>query len=204
MLGTLYIISAPSGCGKTTLTHLLVKKVSKLLLSVSYTTRLARPHEKHGEHYYFVDSNEFQTLVRKNTFLEYAKVFDNYYGTPVTWVDQRLEQGFDVIVEVDWQGARMVKQCVPNVTSIFLLPPTWNSLRERLTCRKQDTDAIINKRMKQARSDALHYNEYDYIVFNENLDQAVANVQSIVEANRLKNQMQSCHTSDQLKKLLGE
>jgi guanylate kinase len=183
--GLLYIESAPSGAGKTSLLGKLIKSLNNIVVAVSHTTRLPRSTEKEGEHYFFVDKATFQTHIEQGEFLEYAQVFDNNYGTSKKVVDKLLASGKDVILEIDWQGAQIVRQLVPDVVSIFILPPSLKELESRLNARGQDSDAIIAKRMQTARSDMSHYLECHYIVVNDDFNQALNDLMSIVVAERL-------------------
>ena len=173
--GTLYIISAPSGAGKSSLLRALLEsgRVPQAELSVSHTTRAPRPGEVDGQDYHFVDTGQFQALVDAGDFLEHARVFDNHYGTSRAAVTARLEQGIDVILEIDWQGARRVREQLPAALSIFILPPSRDALEERLTGRGQDGPEVIARRMRDAVSEMSHFDEYDYLVINDDFQQAL-------------------------------
>ena len=173
--GTLYIISAPSGAGKSSLLRALLEsgRVPQAELSVSHTTRTPRPGELDGRDYHFVDSGQFQAMVDAGDFLEHARVFDNFYGTSRAAVMARLEQGIDVILEIDWQGAQRVREQLPATVSIFILPPSLDALQERLTGRGQDGPEVIARRMRDAVSEMSHYDEYDYLVINDDFQQAL-------------------------------
>ena len=186
--GNLYIISAPSGAGKSSLISALLKRVNshKMMVSVSHTTRLPRPGEQEGVHYYFVSHNEFENLIEQNAFLEYAKVFGgNYYGTSLFAIEENLAKGIDVFLDIDWQGAQQIRKKVPHVKSIFILPPSLNELENRLIGRGQDSAEVIADRMAKAISEISHYNEYDYVIVNDNFEQAQADLQAILRAERL-------------------
>lgn len=186
--GNLYIISAPSGAGKSSLISALLKRVNshKMMVSVSHTTRLPRPGEQEGVHYYFVSHNEFENLIEQNAFLEYAKVFGgNYYGTSLFAIEENLAKGIDVFLDIDWQGAQQIREKVPHVKSIFILPPSLNELENRLIGRGQDSAEVIADRMAKAISEISHYNEYDYVIVNDNFEQAQADLQAILRAERL-------------------
>ena len=186
--GNLYIISAPSGAGKSSLISALLKRVNshKMMVSVSHTTRSPRPGEQEGVHYYFVSHNEFENLIKQNAFLEYAKVFGgNYYGTSLFAIEENLAKGIDVFLDIDWQGAQQIREKVPHVKSIFILPPSLNELENRLIGRGQDSAEVIADRMAKAISEISHYNEYDYVIVNDNFEQAQADLQAILRAERL-------------------
>jgi guanylate kinase len=184
--GTLFMVSAPSGAGKTSLLKELLGHDDMLHVSVSYTTRPMRPGEKEGEDYHFVDHERFLRKVEDGSFLEHARVFDNYYGTDRQEVYEQLEQGFDVILEIDWQGAQQIRSNMPDTISIFILPPTEEALRHRLEGRGQDDEDVINRRMSAARNEISHYSEYDYLVINDDFAQALEDLKSIVRSNRLQ------------------
>lgn len=182
--GTLYIISAPSGAGKTSLVSGLLEKDAQVRVSVSHTTRDMRPGEADGVNYNFVTLAEFDTLIEQGNFLEYAEVFTNKYGTSRVWVEEQLAQGTDVILEIDWQGAQQVRELVSETVSIFILPPSREELRNRLTGRGQDGQEVIDLRMSEAISEMQHYDEFDYVVINDNFDQALTELQAIFIAQR--------------------
>jgi guanylate kinase len=184
-LGKLYIISAPSGAGKTSLVRQLLTEVDKLIVSTSHTTRKIRSSEVHGKDYYFVTPAEFQALLDKHELLEHASVFDNYYGTSRTTVEQSLSEGLDVILEIDWQGAQQIKSLLPGSLSIFILPPSTEVLEKRLQNRGQDDNDVIARRMRDAVTEMSHYAEFDYILVNDVFDRALSELKSIVIANRL-------------------
>ena len=181
--GTLFIISAPSGGGKTTLVERLIKEVDQLIVSVSHTTRKPRKDEVEGKHYYFVDIPTFERLKSEHQFLEHAEVFGNYYGTTKSWVESQLRNGIDVILEIDWQGARRVRDLMSCV-SIFILPPSRSALEHRLKERGQDDPAVINRRMQQASNEIAHYNEYNYLIVNDDLELALGDLKAIIRARR--------------------
>ncbi len=179
--GTLYIISAPSGAGKSSLLRALLEsgRVDGVEISVSHTTRAARPGEVDGVDYHFVDMPAFEAMVAADDFLEHARVFDNCYGTSRSAVETRLAGGVDVILEIDWQGARRVRELLPAAVSVFILPPTRAALEARLTGRGQDDAAVIARRMRDAVSEMSHYGEYDYLVINDDFQQAVNDLVAI-------------------------
>jgi guanylate kinase len=175
------VISAPSGAGKTSLVKALLAGEPQLRLSVSHTTRQRRPTEEDGREYHFVTVPEFQRLIAAGAFLEYARVFDNFYGTAREFVQQQLDAGHDVLLEIDWQGARQVRRTLPECVSVFILPPSRRSLAERLARRATDTAEVIARRLADAASDMSHYSEFDYVVVNDDFAQAVAQLKDIAE-----------------------
>ncbi|MBX8502576.1 guanylate kinase [Pseudomonas cichorii] len=188
--GTLYIVSAPSGAGKTSLVKALIDDSEKnsgqqIRVSVSHTTRAKRPGEVDGVNYHFVDRAEFQRMIEHGDFLEQAEVFGNLYGTSQSHLQQTLDEGHDLILEIDWQGAQQVRKQMPHARSIFILPPTQQALRQRLTNRGQDSDEIIDARMREAVSEMSHYKEYESIVINDDFAHALEDLKAIFRANRL-------------------
>ena len=179
-MANLFIIAAPSGCGKTSLVEALIKKTKNLCVSVSHTTRPPRPDEANGINYYFVSIDEFEEMIKQNAFVEHAMVFDNHYGSSSQLIKEKLDEGVDVILEIDWQGARQVKNNMPNSTSIFILPPSKEALLERLQQRAQDNDATINKRMSDAQNQMQHFNEFDYLIINDDFDSALNDLNLII------------------------
>ena len=185
-MANLFIVAAPSGCGKTSLVKALIEKTENLCVSVSHTTRNARPGEVHGKNYFFVSQQEFDQINKDNGFIESAQVFDNFYGSAKQTVKDLLATGVDVILEIDWQGARQVKQTFVDAIGIFILPPSEAALRERLTDRGQDDKTIVDRRMQDAVSEMQHYNEFDYLVINDNFEVALTDLSQIIYAQRLK------------------
>ncbi|QJD29086.1 guanylate kinase [Methylococcus geothermalis] len=183
--GMLYVISAPSGAGKTSLVNALCDGAPGLAVSVSHTTRPRRPGEVPGRDYYFVEKTDFEQMIADEAFLEYARVFDNYYGTAKATVEEMLAGGLDAILEIDWQGARQVRELMPECVSIFILPPSREALEQRLRSRRQDSEAVIARRMQAAISEMSHYAEYDYLVVNDDFNLALSQLRSIVQAQRL-------------------
>ncbi|UPQ83186.1 guanylate kinase [Pseudomonas knackmussii] len=183
--GTLYIVSAPSGAGKTSLVKALLDAQPQVRVSVSHTTRPMRPGEVDGVNYHFVSREEFIQRLEHDEFLEHAEVFGNLYGTSQRWLEQTLSEGFDLILEIDWQGAQQVRRLMPQAKSIFILPPTQEALRQRLTNRGQDSDDVIETRMREAVSEMTHYVEYDYLVINDDFAHALIDLQAIFRANQL-------------------
>ena len=200
--GTLYIISAPSGAGKTSLVKALLEQDPKVRVSVSHTTRAPRQGEVDGVAYNFVTLAEFDEVIDAGQFLEYAEVFTNKYGTSKLWVEEQLAAGIDVILEIDWQGAQQVREKMPNALSIFILPPSRAELERRLTGRGTDSAEIIAGRMAQAESEMSHYAEFDYLVINDQFDEALNQLQAIFTANRLKMGVQTAVQKRLLEDLL--
>ncbi len=203
--GTLYIISAPSGAGKSSLITALLEQnaqAKNLQVSVSHTTRAPRTGEKNGQHYHFVNAEEFKVLIKDDVFFEWAEVFGNYYGTSRTVIEQQLTKGIDVFLDIDWQGARQVKQLMPQAKGIFILPPSRAELERRLVGRGTDSDQVIKSRMDKAVSEMSHHNEYDYLIVNDNFDDAVQDFSAIINGNRLLTEQQAIKHGDMLKKLL--
>ena len=201
--GTLYIVSAPSGAGKTSLVKALLDSQANLRVSVSHTTRAMRPGEVDGVNYHFVSREAFTAMLERNEFLEHAQVFDNLYGTSQVWVEQTLAEGFDLILEIDWQGAEQVRRLMPQAKSIFILPPTQEALRHRLTHRGQDSGEIIERRMRDAVSEMAHYVEYDYLVINDDFKVALDDLKAIFRANQLLQNPQQQRHADLLSQLLA-
>ena len=200
--GTLYIISAPSGAGKTSLVKALLEQDAKVRVSVSHTTRAPRDGEVDGVAYNFVSLAEFDQVIDAGQFLEYAEVFTNKYGTSKLWVEEQLAAGIDVILEIDWQGAQQVREKMPNALSIFILPPSRAELERRLTGRGTDSAEIIAGRMAQAESEMSHFGEFDYLVINDQFDDALNQLQAIFTANRLKMGVQTAVQKSLLEDLL--
>ncbi len=200
--GTLYIISAPSGAGKTSLVKALLEQDAKVRVSVSHTTRAPRDGEVDGVAYNFVSLAEFDQVIDAGQFLEYAEVFTNKYGTSKLWVEEQLAAGIDVILEIDWQGAQQVREKMPNALSIFILPPSRTELERRLTGRGTDSAEIIAGRMAQAESEMSHFGEFDYLVINDQFDDALNQLQAIFTANRLKMGVQTAVQKSLLEDLL--
>ncbi|NLD14043.1 MAG: guanylate kinase [Gammaproteobacteria bacterium] len=183
--GTLYILSAPSGAGKTSLVKALLDELDFVRVSVSHTTRAMRPGETDGINYHFTRKDDFTAMIGRGEFLEHAEVFGNFYGTSQQWVQQTLDQGQDLILEIDWQGARQVRRLMPAARSVFILPPSREALRQRLDNRGQDSEDVIQSRMQQAAAEMSHYVEYDYLVINDDFRTALDELKSIFISTRL-------------------
>jgi len=201
--GTLYIVSAASGTGKTSLLKALLEQTKGISISVSHTTRDARVGEVNGQHYHFVGKNTFHNLIEDGDFLEHAEVFGNFYGTSQSAVERQLNDGDDVILEIDWQGAEQVRKLMPQAVSIFILPPSRSALLSRLQGRGQDSEEIIAGRMAEAVSEMSHYNEFDYIIVNDVFDSALIELKSVFEANRLTTTRQSQDHNQMISQLLA-
>jgi guanylate kinase len=178
--GDLFVIAAPSGAGKTSLVKALLTRMPELHVSISYTTRNKRPTEQEGREYYFVSVPEFQQLLERQELLEHAQVFDNYYGTGRQPVEAQLSKGRDVVLEIDWQGARQVRKALPASKTVFILPPSRRALEVRLRSRATDSDQVIERRLRDAVSDMSHWNEFDYVVVNDDFEHAVTDLTRIV------------------------
>ena len=179
--GRLFVIAAPSGAGKTSLVKALLEHKPELHVSTSYTTRPRRPTEQNGREYHFVSIGDFQQLQQRGQFLEYAQVFDNFYGTGRRPVETELAQGNNVILEIDWQGAQQVRRSLPECVTIFILPPSRSSLEERLRNRRTDSEQVIARRLRDAVGDMSHWNEFDYVVINDDFEKALGDLVSIVD-----------------------
>lgn len=204
MKNTLFIISAPSGAGKTSLVNALTKEDPELQVSVSVTTRSKRPAEKAGRNYIFASEKKFNDLIQQNVFLEHAVVFGFQYGTSREWVENTLKSGKDVILEIDWQGALQIQQKMPESVSIYILPPSIGILRKRLEDRAQDTPEVIEKRLGEARTEISHSKEYNYLILNDVFEEALQDLQTIIKATRLSMPVQQYRFKSLLEKLLTE
>lgn len=200
--GILFVVSAPSGAGKTSLVKALLECDEDLSLSVSYTTRAPRPGEKDGEHYHFVDKARFEAMVAEDAFIEYARVFDNAYGTAESALREVLDAGRDLLLEIDWQGAQQVRTRFPEAVTVFIVPPSVQELERRLRGRGQDSDAVIAARMASARDELSHYGEYDYLIVNQVFETALAELQSVVAAERLRQPRQAARMGEALGRML--
>ncbi|MDH5593842.1 MAG: guanylate kinase [Gammaproteobacteria bacterium] len=201
--GTLFIIAAPSGAGKTSLVKELVGQMKDLIVSVSHTTRSPRPGEEDGVNYHFVTQDAFLKMIERGDFLEHAQVFDNYYGTSQRWVEDQLAAGKDVILEIDWQGARQVRRVMSDCIGIFILPPSRQTLEDRLRSRKQDSDEVIARRMRDAKSEISHYGEFDHLVVNDDFETALGDLAAIVRDRHSATELQSVKLAPLLADLLA-
>jgi len=181
--GNLIVISAPSGAGKTSLVKALIETIPNLYVSISHTTRPKRPYEKDGADYHFVDRSQFLALVEDGKFLEYANVFENYYGTSRDWVESQLSEGKDIILEIDWQGAEQVRKLIATAITIFVLPPSYETLETRL-CERGDADEEVTVRMREAKDELSHYREYDFLVINDDFNTALQELNNIIRVMR--------------------
>ncbi len=187
--GLMFVLSSPSGAGKTTITRALLNNNPNLEISISATTRQRRPSEVDGQDYYFVDIPQFNAMVDNDEMLEHAKVFGNYYGTPKLPVDQALERGNDIIFDIDWQGTQRIREIArEDLVTVFILPPNAKELERRLRSRGQDSEEAIRHRMEKAADEMTHYSEYDYVLINNNIDVAIKQAQNILDSERLKRQ----------------
>lgn len=201
--GTLFTLSAPSGAGKTSLVTALLEDCEHIKVSVSHTTRPRRPGEIDGTDYHFVDDASFIDMLNHDAFLEHAQVFDHYYGTSSQWVEDTLVSGVDVILEIDWQGATQIHRLIPDCVRIFILPPSLDSLTSRLTERGQDNAEVIARRVAQAQEEISHYVESDYLVINDNFDTALGELHAVVQAQRLRLDVQQDKHAELLSALLS-
>ena len=186
MTGILFIVTAASGAGKTSLVRALLESDNRLRKSVSYTTRPARPGEENGRHYNFVSQQKFSDMLKHGEFLEHAEVHEHHYGTSKSWIERAMQDGHDILLEIDWQGAQQVRRIFPHAVGIFILPPSLASLEERLKARGQDSPEVIASRLKAARAEMSHVHEFEYVIINDKFEQAVQELVCIVRSNRLK------------------
>lgn len=203
--GNLFILAAPSGAGKSSLICALLERHShdSMQVSVSCTTRAPRPGEVDGEHYHFLTESQFKDKIANNEFYEWAHVFGNYYGTSRTYIEHTLAQGIDVFLDIDWQGARQVREAHPSAQSIFIVPPSLEILEQRLRGRGQDSDRVIRSRMAKAQEELSHYHEFEYLLVNDKFEQTLAQLEHIVFAQRLKLGLQQVRHAAKLKDLLA-
>ncbi len=188
--GNIYIIAAPSGAGKTSLVNALVKKVKDIEVSISFTTRAKRNGEKHGVDYFFIEHDQFDRMIKEHAFIEYAQVFDQYYGTSLQFVENKLKQGIDIILEIDWQGARQILTHYQQAITIFILPPSRETLKNRLIARAQDDSKTIERRWIEARNEMSHFHEFDYLLINDNFDKTLSELIGLIISKRIRTQRQ--------------
>jgi len=191
MRGTLYIVAAPSGAGKSSLVNAVLAKEPGIALSISFTSRAPRPGERHAQHYHFVSKDEFERMIAAGDFFEYALVHGDYKGTAKQSVEPQLAAGKDVLLEIDWQGARQVREKMPEAVSVFILPPSTATLEQRMRNRGQDSEETIARRLAAAREEMSHYGEFDYVIVNEHFDAAAAELRAIFVAQRLRRSAQA-------------
>lgn len=202
-IGNLYIVAAPSGGGKTSLVKALVESMSDIAISVSHTTRSKRPGEVDGVDYFFISPDEFKRKIDKQAFVEYAEVFGHYYGTSKSQIEDRLLRGVDVLLDIDWQGAQQIKRSFPGAVGIFIIPPSLDTLKQRLQGRNQDPDDVIHARMQRAQDELSHYAEFDYLIVNDDFYCAASDLKSVVIAHRLRIERQTEKQRKLLSFLLG-
>jgi guanylate kinase len=202
MRGTLYIVAAPSGAGKSSLVNAVLSRETGIVLSISFTSRKARPGERHAQHYHFIGKEEFEAMIANGDFFEHALVHGDYKGTAKQSVEPQLAAGKDVLLEIDWQGARQVREILPDSISIFILPPSKEALETRMRNRGQDSELVIKQRLANAREEMSHYDEFDYVIINEHFDAAVSELRAIFQAQRLKCDVQKQRHAELIKTLL--
>ncbi|MCJ8274098.1 MAG: guanylate kinase [Psychrosphaera sp.] len=201
--GNLFILSAPSGAGKSSLISALIERNNDMQVSVSHTTRNARPGEQNGVHYHFVSVDEFKTHINEGHFVEWAEVFGNFYGTSKVVIENLLNNGVDVFLDIDWQGAQQIRELFPEVITVFIAPPSRAALRQRLIGRGQDESEVIERRMIEAKSQISHYPEFDFIIVNDDFEQCLSELKLITRAQRLKATNQAIKFDHLLKELLA-
>jgi guanylate kinase len=204
MRGTLFIVAAPSGAGKSSIVNACLARDPNICLSISYTSRAPRPGEHHAEHYNFVGRDEFQRMIDAGDFFEYALVHGDWKGTAKRAVESRLAEGRDVLLEIDWQGARQVREQVPGAVSVFILPPSREALDQRMRKRGQDSEAVMAQRLAAAREEMSHYDEFDYVIVNEHFETAVDEMCAIFGASRLRREVQATRHAALIAALLAE
>ena len=202
MRGTLFIVAAPSGAGKSSIVNAVLARDANISLSISFTSRSPRPGERHAQHYNFVDETQFQRMIDAGDFFEHARVFGDWKGTARQSVEPAMAQGRDVLLEIDWQGARQVRARVPDAVSVYILPPSRAALEQRMRARGQDSEETIARRLSAACEEISHYGEFDYMIVNEDFDTAVAEMCSIFTASRLRRDAQVARHSSLLQALL--
>ena len=203
MRGTLYIVAAPSGAGKSSLVNAVLSRETGIALSISFTSRKARPGERHAQHYHFISKEDFESMIARGDFFEHALVHGDYKGTAKQSVEPQLAAGKDVLLEIDWQGARQVREKLPDVISIFILPPSKEALETRMRNRGQDSEQVITQRLANAREEMSHYGEFDYLIVNEHFDAAVSELRAIFQAQRLKQSAQQLRYATLISHLLA-
>ena len=203
MRGTLYVVAAPSGAGKSSIVNAVLARDPQIALSISFTSRQPRPGERHAQHYNFVSADDFQQMIDAGDFFEYAKVHGDWKGTARQSVEPQLNAGKDVLLEIDWQGARQVRAKVPNAVSVFILPPSREALEQRMRTRGQDSEETIQRRLAAAREEMSHYDEFDFVIVNEHFDAAAAELRAIFVAQRLKRAAQAERHAGLIKGLLA-
>ncbi|MEX1827827.1 guanylate kinase [Luteibacter sp. CQ10] len=201
--GTLFVVAAPSGAGKSTLVNALLEREPQISLSISHTTRPPRPGEQYGRHYFFVERPDFEKEITDGIFLEHAEVHGNLYGTSRTVVEEKLGSGSDVLLEIDWQGARQVRQGKPDCVSVFILPPSRVELERRLRGRNTDAADVIERRLINSREEIAHAHEFDYIIVNDRFEDALADLQAIVRAVRLRAPLEALRHHELIQELIA-
>jgi len=204
MRGTLYIVAAPSGAGKSSIVNATLARDPRISLSISFTSRAARPGERHAQHYHFVSADAFQRMIDAGDFFEYARVHGDWKGSARQSVEPQLAAGQDVLLEIDWQGARQVREKVPDAVSVFILPPSRDALEQRMRKRGQDTEEVIAQRLSAAREEMSHYGEFDYVIVNEVFDTAVDEMCAIFTASRLRREQQQAEHGGLIDALLAD
>ena len=202
--GTLYIVAAPSGAGKSSIVNAVLARDADIALSISFTSRGARPGERHAQHYNFVSEGEFQQMIDAGDFFEYARVHGDWKGTARQSVEPQMAAGKDVLLEIDWQGARQVREKVPDAVSVFILPPSRQALEQRMRARGQDSEEVIQRRLAAAREEMSHYREFDYVIVNDVFEEAVAQMHAIFTASRLRREAQDVRHAGLIAALLAD
>ena len=202
--GTLFVVAAPSGAGKSSLVNAVLAREPGIALSISFTSRAPRPGERHAQHYHFVDRAEFERMVAAGDFFEHALVHGDYKGTARQSVQPQLAAGKDVLLEIDWQGARQVREKLPDAVSVFILPPSRQALEQRMRNRGQDSEEVIQRRLAAAREEMSHYDEFDYVIVNDVFDTAVEQMHTIFTASRLRREAQDVRHAELIAALLAE
>lgn len=202
--GTLYIVAAPSGAGKSSIVNAVLARDPEIALSISFTSRAARPGERHAQHYHFIAADEFKAMIKAGDFFEYALVHGDWKGTARQSVEPQLSAGKDVLLEIDWQGARQVREKVPDAVSVFILPPSRDALEQRMQARGQDSQEVIQRRLAAAQEEMSHYAEFDYVIVNDVFETACAQMQAIFTASRLRREAQEQRHGDLIQALLAE